>query len=288
VPYAQSLVDHIQSNEKQSTSASSKFLDACRSFASDKPISRDELIAKTVKLGFNNVIDAFHIVNQGEIPVRFFDDLRKGPKKGLLIRDEMLRLRESIQFGNLPDEVESRWRLVETAWTLKVGARPLEIEYTPKDGLLKSRHLRRPAITSCRGALNGYQKGKCFFCFSDIGIESGNPNTAEVGHFFPRVLTGFGARANLDGIWNLVLLCQKCNRGEGGQHARVPVIRLLARLQTRNDYLIESHHPLRETLISQTGMTAIGRREFLQKMDAWAIDKLVQRWEPVAESEEHF
>jgi hypothetical protein len=68
-------------------------------------------------LGFNNVIDAFHVVNRGEIPVRFFSDERKNGG-GIRLTDELFRLRERLQFGNLPQEVEARWRLVETAWQL--------------------------------------------------------------------------------------------------------------------------------------------------------------------------
>ncbi len=46
-----------------------------QSFNSSK-ISKEDLLSATVKLGFNNVIDAFHVVNQGEIPKRFFVDER--------------------------------------------------------------------------------------------------------------------------------------------------------------------------------------------------------------------
>jgi hypothetical protein len=77
-------------------------------------------------LGFNNVIDAFHIVNRGEIPIRFFIDERKAGG-GIRLIDELFRLRERIQFGNLPQEVEARWRLVETAWQLRVARSALAV-----------------------------------------------------------------------------------------------------------------------------------------------------------------
>jgi hypothetical protein len=75
-PFARHVCEHLKINPKQSTSASSKFLDACRAFNTDE-ISKADLIAQTTKLGFVNVIDAFHVVNQGEIPKRFFLDERK-------------------------------------------------------------------------------------------------------------------------------------------------------------------------------------------------------------------
>jgi len=61
----------LKVNDKQGTSQSSRFLDTCGDFSKNK-ISIDELRTKTVALGFNNVIDAFHIVGKGEIPIRFF------------------------------------------------------------------------------------------------------------------------------------------------------------------------------------------------------------------------
>jgi hypothetical protein len=68
-----------------------------------------------VKLGFNNVIDAFHVVNQQEIPVRFYADERKSSRKGIRVCDELFKLKQEFQAKNLPNETEARWRLVETA-----------------------------------------------------------------------------------------------------------------------------------------------------------------------------
>ncbi|MBM3755682.1 MAG: hypothetical protein FJW38_17060 [Acidobacteria bacterium] len=71
VPFSRNLIAHLRQSPKQATSASSRFLEACREADAGK-LTEAELVGKTVALGFNNVIDAFHIVNQGEIPVRFF------------------------------------------------------------------------------------------------------------------------------------------------------------------------------------------------------------------------
>ncbi|WP_188032876.1 hypothetical protein [Psychrobacter sp. ANT_WB68] len=51
----------------------------------------------------------------------------------------------------------------------------------------------------------------------------------------------------------MVLACSDCNRGTNGKFAKLLDIKLLERLHTRNEYLIGSHHPLRETLMLQTG-----------------------------------
>lgn len=56
-PFARHVCEHLKITLKQSTSPSSKFLDACRAYNTDA-ISKSDLIAQTTKLGFVNVIDA--------------------------------------------------------------------------------------------------------------------------------------------------------------------------------------------------------------------------------------
>ena len=137
---------------------------------------------------------------------------------------------------------------------------------------------RRKNITSVRDALNGYQKGFCFYCFEDITIDDNSENLCDVDHFIPHTLQAQCPNINLDGVWNLVLTCQECNRGENGKFAKLPALKYLERLHTRNEYLISSHHPLRETLISQTGNTEKERIAFLQDMYNFAKINLVSEW----------
>jgi hypothetical protein len=288
-PYSRHLIEHIRDNDKQGTFSSSKFLDVCRDYDKDQ-ISKDKLIAQTVSLGFNNVIDAFHIVGQGEVPTRFYIDERKD-RNGITITDDLLALKEKVQFTNLPFEVEARWRLVETAWSLNISPTLLEVKYDGDDHLLytESDIIRRINITSSRDSLNGYQKGKCFYCFRDIVIDSSDPEQmADVDHFFPHTLLQGHPELNLNGVWNLVLSCKECNRGEDGKFASIPEHYLLRRLYTRNEFFIKSHHPLRETLKNQTGQTDESRIAFLQKMDSLAIGSLVHRWKPKIELEPAF
>jgi hypothetical protein len=84
------------------------------------------------------------------------------------------------------------------------------------------------------------------------------------------------------------LACPKCNRGENGKFAAVPKIEYLERLYTRNSFLINSHHPLRETLINQTGNTELERRSFLQMKYNFAKDLLIQDWQALDENEAQF
>lgn len=77
-----------------------------------------------------------------------------------------------------------------------------------------------------------------------------------------------------------MLACQNCNRGIGGKSDRVPSVKLLERLNRRNEFLIDSHHPLRETLMLQTGTTPADRIKFLNEFHRHARSHLIHQWEP--------
>ena len=281
-PFSASLLRHLRQVDMQGTSGRSQFLDLCRS-ALRGELNEDALITGTVKLGFTNVIDAFHIVNQGETPVRFFVDERRS-RRGILLTEALLALPEarSLQFGNLPQEVEARWRLVEEAWSLHLPASALTVQVDDAHGTLYlyDRAHRRRSLTGVREALNGYQKGQCFYCHQELGLATDGWSRAEVDHFFPHVLKTLGSQIPVDGIWNLVLACQRCNRGEAGKMARVPAQELVERLHTRNTFLIQSHHPLRETLLNQMGMADAERAGFIRAAERQAVEMLIHRWRP--------
>jgi len=278
VPFSRNICEHLKQTDKQGTFASSKFLDSCREY-NENTITKDQLIAATVKLGFNNVIDAFHVVNQGDIPERFFIDERKS-NKAIRITDNLFKLFENNQTISLEHEVEARWRLVETAWDLNISRNLIQVNYDSESHQLftNSQH-RRTNITSCRDSLNGYQKGKCFYCYDDISVAPKDLNLADVDHFFPHTLKESNF-TQIDGVWNLVLACKECNRGESGKFARIPSKNLLNRLYKRNEYLINSHHPLKETLIAQSGSTQQARRLHLQHNHNQAMNILLHSWEP--------
>lgn len=286
VPFSSYLAEHLSHSPKQITSASSKYLDACKKYGIDEP-NQNRLIEETVKLGFNNVIDAFHIVGSGEVAKKFYIDERV-KSDGIRITEEFSALMERIQFANLSTEVESRWNLVETAWGLGISSNLIEVKHDNNEGVLFTLDSKkqRKTITSCRGALNGYQKGKCFYCFTNILARDGSDT--EVDHFFPFMLQKDSSFQLINGIWNLVLACPHCNAGEGGKHQKIPSIALLERLFRRNEFLIASHHPLRETLMNQTGSDLTSRRRYLNDYYNKAISKLLHTWEPAKRDVECF
>ena len=188
VPFSAHLCDHLKNAPKQTTSTSSRFLEACKQF-NENEISSDQLISTTVKLGFNNVIDAFHNVNSSEIPVRFYEKDYSNSQKRIILTDEVFRLQELPGSSNYLHETESRWNLVETAWDLGVSRNILDVRYDEEKRLFfVNSDFKRRNVTSARGALNGYQKGKCFYCFADIVVSENETNTCDVDHFYPHTL----------------------------------------------------------------------------------------------------
>ncbi len=305
-PYTKYLVEHVKMHPRQTTNRSSKFMYACAGYAKGTT-TYDELISTAVKLGFNNVLDAFHVVNKGDIPIRFFEKDFKGGSRRLILTDDVFELANSKEADNILQEIESRWNLVETAWETGVSANLLAYDEETQRIVLDN-DLRRRSVTSARGALNGYQKGHCFYCFDSIfaatkedddepkPVLSDEPSRVEyafisleeeepehelcdVDHFFPHILSREMKGINLDGVWNLVLACKDCNRGVGGKFARIPDEKYLDRLYRRNEYLIISHHPLREALIVQTGANPRDRWRFLKEVDKRATELLPgEKW----------
>ncbi len=276
-PFSSYVCEHLKQSPKQSTSASSKFLDACKEF-NDGDLSQDALVGVTIKLGFKNVIDAFHVVNGEDVSKRFFVDERK-ESGGIRITSEFFELGKSSSFDCFSLETEARWRLVEEAWRLGISRHLISVKYDESAEILftETNH-HRIDVTSCRDSLNGYQKGRCFYCFRDVSISQNDDSLADIDHFFPWMLSD--TMTNLNGVWNLVLACRECNRGEGGKFARIPSRLLLQRLHRRNEYFIGSHLPLRETLIQQTGRDQNSRRTFLQRQYWAALNRLIHEWSP--------
>ena len=260
-PYSRYVVEHLKQCDTQSLSAKNPypFLEACRQFKDDE-ITNEQLIEITAKEGFKVVLNKFHNLSFGESPTKFYEKT----KGGIILTDDLLNLVRSPQFQDLIQENEARWRLVERAWDLKIAQQLIQVNYDDESNLFftSDRNNRRVDLSSSHDSLNGYQKGKCFYCFGHISLNSESPNYTDVDHFLPFALHQYMA-VNLNGVWNLVLACQSCNRGEGGKFDRLPQLKYLERLHTRNEFLISSHHPLKETLLQQTGKSEEKREKFI-------------------------
>ena len=286
--FVDSILQHLKQNDKQGSSGPSSFLNACRQYNKNE-ITYDNLLHITEKHGFAYVVDAFQNVNGDIVPNKFYEKDYRGNTKKIIITDNLLKLKESFQFSNFDSEVEARWNLVETAWNIDINPNLLEVKIDDdlQTLFLESDLMRRKDITSARASLNGYQKGKCFYSFQDITINSGENNLCAVDHFFPHVhklkLNDIGS--NVNGVWNLVLADKFVNLDKS---AKIPELKYLERLYKRNEFYIASKHPLGETIVNQTGKTPYERRSFLQRQYDLSLNLSIQKWKPLIELEPLF
>jgi hypothetical protein len=286
--FVNSILQHLKKNDKQGNSGSSAFLSACRQYNKNE-ITYDKLLDITEKQGFVNVVDAFQNVNGESVPKKFYEKDYSGNTKRIVITDDLLKLKESIQFSNFDSEVEARWNLVETAWNIDINPNLLEVKIDDdlQTLFIESNFMRRKDITSSRASLNGYQKGKCFYSFQDISINSGDNNLCDVDHFFPHVqkIKFNDNGSNVNGVWNLVLADKFVNSHKS---AKIPELKYLERLFKRNEFYIASKHPLGETIVNQTGKTSKERRSFLQRQYDLSLNLSIQKWKPLIELEPLF
>lgn len=279
VPYAAALCRHLELEDKQTTSAQSRFLDACRS-RSRGELDETKLIETTVRLGFQNVIDGFHVSRDGQpVEHRFFIDERS-KRNGIALTDDLLALASGPHAGVLPREVEARWNLVEVSWGLGLGSRIVSFEMEPDADpdplhLYAPRRLRRAPVIGVRDALSGYQNGRCAYCgteFTDIGR-----SRVAVDHVIPFLLMSHGWQdGDLHQVWNFVLACWACN---SAKRDRPPAKEWMPWLVERAEQLIGSHHPLRETLMKQLGKDAEEREQTLVRRYTEATT-LLRPWMP--------
>ena len=82
---------------------------------------------------------------------------------------------------------------------------------------------------------------------------------------------------DLHQVWNLVLACYACN---SAKRDRPPAADWMPWLEQRGEHLIASHHPLRETLISQLGPDPAHRHQTLARRHTAATEMMVHSWTP--------
>ena len=278
-PYSNYLIEHIKNGNYQGNGGN--FLTILKKY-SEKKLSKSEMLSVTKSSGFNYVINAFQNINGRSLEGRFYEGIYTGQNTTLILKDELFLLKHSSQYQNLLNEVEARWRLVETAWSTKIPVSCLVVKYNEDNGELyleKTEKIKRVSITSARDALSGYQNGKCFYCNRDYSTEKNSPNICHVDHFLPNCHKGEHERYNLDGVWNLVLACSTCN-GTGEKGQIVPNKRYLVKLHNRNESYIRSSHPLAETIINQTGSTNAKRVDFLKKRYNKSLIRSCVAWSP--------
>jgi len=276
--YSELICSALQREPRQATASGSRFLDACRAY-NEGSISHPELLEATQRLGFNNVVAAFPRLGGADAPIAFYEDRRQDRGvQGVVLTDEMFALAQTLR-ADLEAETAARWRLVETAWSTGVNSgliAPTISVDSELEVLTIGEDVRRRAVTGVVPAFNGYQDGRCAYCDKEFHQMGRGP---VVEHVLPFVLKKRGWEGpDVDAVWNLVLACQPCNSAKQG---RAPHESWMPWLVRRNNDLIRSHHPLRETLILQTGVTEEARQRFIVEAYRAATEGLPAVWVPL-------
>jgi len=219
-------------------------------------ITRDEALDTIQKHSlYSMVLPKFHTVGTKPIPVKIYEF----NEKVLSIKDGALKILSGNTNYEKLEEVLARWDLLESAFESINNIDPhyvnIELQYLQKG-------YPRKNITHVVGALRGYQQNKCFYC----GEELYEP--IHVDHVIPRTVVQH------DEMWNLVLAHELCNEQKSDN---LPSKMFIEKLIDRNEGLIQSNHPLKQTLIMELGKTKL-RREFKIKLVYNHAKKKIKRY----------
>ncbi len=203
------------------------------------------------------VMRKFHNLRTGgRIAHTFYEVEGRGASRAVRLTPDLhsVAAAHSVLFA----ELDSRWSIVEASFHARLGRQLVAqgVELDPGMSTLVA-PVRRVPLASVRGAIGGFQHGRCFYCgqpFADLGAD------VHVDHVFPFAWmnTGSWRGPNLNHIWNLVLACAPCNLSKS---ARMPTAAEVERLLDRNDAIAESPRPLHRALEISMGTSGNNARQ---------------------------
>jgi 5-methylcytosine-specific restriction endonuclease McrA len=231
-----------------------------------------ELCFMASKLMFNHVFDAFQNVAGGTLPEEYklFDYVKS--EGNLYLTDGLgLVLENQNAVSSLLNENKSRWLIVATAWLNNVSPNIISYNRENNDLIIENKNSdKRINIRSAVAPLMSYQHGKCFYCNKplDPSGHAHDHNFPDVDHFYPHThlitankknsISLLDPRINKDGIWNLVLACQECNRGVGGKSDAIPNKSYVEKLVNRNLLFTEEHkHSFKEGVLASLNVSNV-------------------------------
>lgn len=223
-------------------------------------IDRVEAINKVEKEAFHDVIPCFHTVYNQQLPVKFYEKI----ETGLILTDHLFEILDSGDAAVFVDELEARWGLLEAAFEIKQNNSKL-INDIRKIYLMNG--YERTDITNNKPVLNGYQNDVCFYCGEFMAGDD-----IHVDHVIPRQFIQH------DEVWNLVLAHGFCNEQKSDF---LPSGIYIEKLIKRNEYFIESNHPIKQKLIEQLGNTPKKRSETILRIFDHAKLVLGVTWEGI-------
>ncbi len=286
--FVAALARHVKEHPIQESGAKPGALVlACKQY-NEGVINTSRLMDIAAQVVPRYVFDAFHNVGNGTLEgtYRLFEH-QKSDKK-IVICDPLL---EIINDGDarevLLSENEARWNIVEVAW--QSGLPPSLVTYNETTGQFDrdAGSSGRRGLAPAREVLLPYQKGLCFYCDRVLSRIDGKDNDhfPDVDHFIPRSIieglnSGILRRINADNVWNLVIACRKCNRGEGGKFDRIPDKKYFAKLTERNEQFAEEHkHTMRIAVMNSLEIESAS--DIKSKLEIlWKSFEGWQKWKP--------
>lgn len=247
--FLKGLIKHFNSNSSQYQAGKNQLTDAFTKYNNDRNWS--DLIKIAEKNIYNNVFEAFHNVGGSSIEKKhlLFENDKKS--KRIILTDNLNKILENNELSTqIATENESRWKIVEEAWKNKLS--PNNLVYNSEDENFYSvTQNERTNLRKAVDVLSPYQHGKCFYCNRklDSNVNKQADNFPDVDHFIPHVYLKSNTNINPDGVWNLVIACKKCNRGQGGKFESPPSKDYQTKLITRNVLYTQEHrHSLKNSI----------------------------------------
>lgn len=253
--YAMALVEHTalapQASER-TTLGDADFLTAAADESEEsRGLGRptDRLLEAAVRSMPAMVMQKFHnLPSKTQVAHRFYD--LAGSRRSRIVRltPDLIHIAQSEQAAGLRAELEARWNIVETSFTIGVGRslirEGLAVDWTALT--LTDKRRRRP-VTGVKEATIGFQHGRCLICnFAMVPADE-----TAIDHVFPySLMNRFGGAAgwhgpDLDALWNLAPVHASCNSAKG---ARLPCSTEISRLARRNEAIMPSQYPMSRTL----------------------------------------
>lgn len=203
------------------------------------------------------VLLKFNNLNRHQIAQPFYHV--SDSQQYLHLNDNLLNLFAGEKNQYLLGEIHSRWDLLEHAFETINDIGLIDSDYELEYLLNRE---KRNNLTKVIPAIEGYQHGRCFYCgelLYDI----------EVDHVIPYSVLQHNKP------WNLVLAHCSCNQNKSDN---IPPEYYIKHLIIRNEFLIQSGHPLKETIIKDTGKTPMEREAFIRHQYKYAKDKIRRFW----------
>jgi CRISPR/Cas system Type II protein with McrA/HNH and RuvC-like nuclease domain len=211
------------------------------------------------------VLRKFHNLNNQETPQRFYTI--SADYRYLTLDNSLFKLFfEDDDNGNnqsqfMRSEISSRWDLLEHAFENIYNVESLDVDQYLEHVIRKE---RRTNLTKLVYLLEGYQRGRCFYCNEPLHDEQ-----IAVDHVIP-----YQALMH-NQFWNLVLANTFCNENKSDN---IVPLHYVENLIARNEFFISSAHPLKDTLIRELGLTQQQRRQKVMNEYSYAKGKIVRIW----------